>query len=194
MKTTSTLKRALVIGTTIVALGAATAFAATNNSQMNNKNNNSGNQKHMKQGMKQGPKALYRDSKVAPMQTLAKLLGEYPKEIREDAHKDFSDVYQYAQKKGVLNKYKAERVILAKENIQKAVDHKKITKEEGSKILKKVQYNITHEKPEAMGIRPGQRHQGPGRHGNGERGQRMHHQNNNDGPRMNQNAPENCQR
>ena len=119
MKTTLNLKRSLLIGFAIVALGASTAFAATNNSHMNNKNDH--NSKTHKQ-LQQGPKALYRDSKISPVQTLAKLLGEYPQTIKADAHKDFSDVYQYAQKKGVLNKYKAERIMLAKDNIQKCIE------------------------------------------------------------------------
>lgn len=147
MKTTNRLKNSLLIGAAIVSLGASTAFAATP-SPVNNPNANNGHH------MKQGSKAIYHDSKISPIQTLAKILGEYPSVIIKDAHKDFLDVYQYASKKGVLAKYKAERMVLAKENIQRAVDHKKITKAEGNKILAKVQSNINSEKPESMGILP----------------------------------------
>lgn len=147
MKTTNRIKKSLLIGAAIVSLGASTAFAATS-FPVNNPNVNNGPH------MKQGPKAIYRESKISPIQTLAKILGEYPSVIIEDAHKDFLDVYQYASKKGVLAKYKAERMLLAKENIQQAVDHKRITKAEGNKVLAKVQSNINSEKPESMGILP----------------------------------------
>lgn len=171
MKTTLNFKKVLLISSAIVALGASTAFASTGNSHMNNKYND--NSKNHKQ-MQKAPKALYHNSKISPVQTLAKILKEYPQKIQKDAHKDFSDVYQYAQKRGVLNKYKAERIMLAKDNIQRAVDQKKINKDLGNKVLKKVQYNINHEKPESMGIAP--EHKGHGNDGHGPRGMRMHNQ------------------
>lgn len=181
MKTTITLKRTLLIGATILALGAGTAFAATNNSQQNNKNsNNCTNQRNMSQKSN----VLQRDGKVPAIQSLAKILGEDPQTIQKNVHQDFSDIYQYAKKKGVLNKYKAERLLLAKEHVQKAVDNERFTKEEGAKALTRIQYNINNEKPEKMGIRS---ERGTKRHG--EKG--MHKQNSNH--RMNQNNQRNCQ-
>ena len=160
MKPTQTIKKSLLIGAAIVSLGASTAFAAT--SSLVNTPNFNNDQKHMQQG----PKVIYHNSKISPIQTLAKILGEYPNVIIKDAHKDFLDVYQYSSKKNILAKYKAERMMLAKENIQQAVDHKRITKAEGNKVLAKVQANINSEKPESMGIFPTHRQQKPMNHEN----------------------------
>lgn len=147
MKLKIVFEKTLIIGLGILFLGSSTAFAKIANSHPRNENTYTLTKKTQPQQIS-NPLPL----NIEPIKTLAEILGLSIQTIEKDSDADFSDIYQYARKKGVLNKYKAKRMLLAKENIQKSLNLKYIGEKESTKILRKIRYNITNEKPEEMGI------------------------------------------
>jgi hypothetical protein len=144
---TLALKKAFLIGTALLTLSSTTAFAFGGGGGMGGPPPGGMNQASQES-------AIYRDSETTPCQTLAKILDMDADDIIEEAQKDYFDAYEFAAKKGVLAKYKAERLIIAEDNIQKAIDNGKVSPEVGKKVLAKVQANINNEKAESAGIMP----------------------------------------
>lgn len=142
---TLALKKAILIGTALLTLSSTTAFAF-----------GGGMGGPPPNGMNQASQEsrIYRDSETTPCQTLAKILDMDANDIIKEAQKDYLDAYEFAAKKGVLAKYKAERLIIANDNIQKAIDNGKVSPEVGEKVLVKIQANINNEKAEGAGIMP----------------------------------------
>lgn len=141
------MKESLIIGLGILFLGSSIAFAKIANSHPRNESTYTLTKKTQPQQISNSLPL-----NIEPIKTLAEILGSSIQTIEKDSDADFSDIYQYARKKGVLNKYKAKRMLLAKENIQKSLNLKYIGEKESTKILRKIRYNITNEKPEEMGI------------------------------------------
>lgn len=140
------LKKAILIGTALVTLSSTTAFAFGGGG--------GGGMGGPPPGQKQEESSIYRDSQTTPCQTLATIVDMDTDDIIEEAQKDYLDVYEFAAKKGVLAKYKAARLIIAKDNIQTAIDNGKVSSKVEEKILAKVQSNINNEKVENAGIMP----------------------------------------
>ena len=147
MKLKIIFEKSLIISLGILFLGSSIAFAKIANSHPRNESTYTLTKKNQPQQIS-NPLPLH----IEPIKTLAEILGLSIQTIEKDSDADFSDIYQYARKKGVLNKYKAKRMLLAKENIQKSLKLKYIGEKESTKILRKICYNITNEKPEEMGI------------------------------------------
>ena len=145
-KPSLSLKKAILIGTALVTLSSTTAFAFGGGG--------GGGMGGPPPGQNQEESSIYRDSQTTPCQTLANILKMDADDVVEEAQEDYLDVYEFAAKKGVLAKYKAARLVIAKDNVQNAIDNDKVSLEVGQKVLAKVQANINNEKVESAGIMP----------------------------------------
>jgi hypothetical protein len=143
MKKISMFKKSLVFATVIVALGASTAFAMHHNSKMDKPMYRTQNKQMLMQ---------HKKYKVSPVATLAKLVNKPIKAVVKELRMEYLDSYQYAKMHGVLNKYKVERMFVAKENVKRAVATGRISSFESKKVLDKINDNIVQEKPEMTAV------------------------------------------
>lgn len=150
MEKNSMLKRSLVVATMIVALGASTAFAAYHKNMQNNTNMHMNKTTYMSSNKQM--LMHHNNYKTSPTMTLSKLSNMPMKTIIEECKMDYLDSYQYARKHGFLNKYKVERMMIAKENVNRAVSSGRLDSMKSKKVLAKINSNIAKEKPEMTAV------------------------------------------
>lgn len=141
MKKISMLKKSLVFASVIIALGATTAFAA-HHPNMQNSHNTMNKQMLMH----------HNNYKTSPTMTLAKLANKPVESVIKECKMHYLDSYQYAEKHGFLMRYKVERMMVAKENVKRAVDNGRLDNMKSKKVLAKINYNISNEKPELTAV------------------------------------------
>lgn len=150
MEKISMLKKSLVFATVIIALGASTAFAAHHNNMQNNPTMHMNKTSYMSSDKQM--LMHHNRYKTSPTMTLSKLSNMPVKAIIKECKMEYLDSYQFAEKHGFLNKYKVERMMIAKENVQMAVDKEKLDILDSKKVLDKINDNIAQEKPEMTAV------------------------------------------